>query len=892
LQQKALAFFHYALKSHGALMLGRTEGLSAHTGLFSIADRKHKFFLRIAAAVVPLDVDHVAQGTPLAHGKPLKETPAGLDLEKETDRLIWERYSHAALVVNNDLQILLVRGDTSPYLRLAPGKAALQLLRMLRTELVVEVSAAIQKTRRGGGSVRREGIEIEQGRQLRGVNIEVRPFLAAGGRERYFLILFEEAGLREQPPAMPAAGKGNKLQERELLRVRNELAHTREYVQAIIRDQESTNDELKTVNEEALSGMEELQSTNEELETSRKELQSSNEELVTLNEQLQNRNAELAHRSDELTNVLNGAGFPILILDTDWRIRLFTPPAEKVLGLLPTDVGRPIGNLRLGVLVPDLEELISTVVAKGGDVRREVQNPDGRWYALHIRPFWTGERKIEGVLMAFVDVHEFKLNKEALQKERNFIAAILDAAKDLLVVVRDREGSIVHFNRVCQQITGYSLEEVRGRKPWDLLVVPEEAASVRATLRQVCGGTPVQRESHWLARDGRRLLISWSNSIVKNDDDSVELVIGIGTDVTDREAAQVHAQESDSTVRAMMETASQAILALSQSGRIMMANPAAERMYGYGGQELVGLPLENLMPERCRERYAAHLMKWFSQPGSRPMSVGMELSCLRRDGGEFPAEVSLSSISTRDGTLGVAFIADITERKENERTLLAYQRQLQTLAAGLIAAQESGNRELARELHDVFSQDLAAIGMEISSLKEESKSDDNLVAHLSDLGNRITRLAAEMHRTSREIHPAIVEELGLEPALRQECEASQRRSAIPTQFTAENVPAELPTEVALCLYRIAQESLRNVHKHSPEADWVHISLEASPERVTLRIEDAGDGFELNAALRKGGLGLISMEERIRLVKGELTIHSHPGKGTTVTGLVPLEKKPV
>ncbi|MEO8034128.1 MAG: PAS domain S-box protein, partial [Acidobacteriota bacterium] len=742
------------------------------------------------------------------------------------------------------------------------------------------------------GSVRREGIEIEQGRQLRGVNVEVRPLLAARGRERYFLILFEEASLRDQPPAMPAAGKGKKLQERELLRVRNELARTREYVQAIIRDQESTNDELKTANEEALSNMEELQSTNEELETAKEELQSGNEELVTVNEQLQNRNAELAHRSDELTNVLNGAGIPMLILGGDRRIRLFTTAAEKVLGLVPADVGRPIRNLRLGVHVPDLEELIPAVVEKGGDVRREVQGDNGRWYAVHMRPFLTGERTIEGVLIAFVDIHDFKRGQE-VQKERNFLAEILDAAKDLLVVIRDREGRIVHFNRVCQQITGYSLEEVKGRKPWELLVVPEEAASVRATLRQVYGGTAVQRESHWLAKDGKRLLISWSNSVVKNDDDSVKCVIGIGTDVTDREAAQVHAQESDSTVRAMMETASQAILAVSQSGRIMMANPAAERMYGYDGQELVGLPIENLMPERYRERNAVHLMKWFSQPSDRPMSVGMELSCLRRDGGEFPVEVSLSSINTRNGTLGVAFIADIAKRKENERTLLASQHQLQTLAAGLIATQESGNRELARELHDVFSQDLAGIGMEISSfLKEESKSDDNLVARLSDLGKKITRLATDMHRTSREIHPAIVEELGLEPALRQECDAFQQRSRIPTQFTAENVPAELPTGVALCLYRVAQESLRNIHKHSRETDWVHVSLGGGRQRVTLRIEDAGDGFELNEALKKGGLGLISMEERIRLVNGELTIQSQPGKGTTVTAFVPLETVPL
>ena len=135
LQKKVLTSFHYALRSHGMLLLGKTESLGVYADLFTIADRKHKFFLKNAAATVPLEVDHLAYGTLTPNIKPLEETPAHLDLEKEIDRLVWERYTHAGLVVSDDLQILLVRGDTRPYLRLAPGKATFQLLRMLREEL-------------------------------------------------------------------------------------------------------------------------------------------------------------------------------------------------------------------------------------------------------------------------------------------------------------------------------------------------------------------------------------------------------------------------------------------------------------------------------------------------------------------------------------------------------------------------------------------------------------------------------------------------------------------------------------------------------------------------------------------------------------------------------------
>ncbi|MEO8131481.1 MAG: chemotaxis protein CheB, partial [Bryobacteraceae bacterium] len=240
LQKKALALFHYALRSQGVLLLGKSESLGTHAELFTIADRKHKFFVRNAAAAVPLEVDQVAYGALLPHGKPPKETPAGLDLAKATDRIFWERYSHSGLVVNDDLHVLLVRGDTSPYLRLTPGKATLQLLQMLREDLGVEVRAAIQKVRRTGTVSAMKGIEIKQGRQVREVNVEVQLLQFADGRERCFLILFEEAGLRDQPAAV---SKGKQPRDQQLLRAQNELAHTREYVQAIIRDQESTNDE-------------------------------------------------------------------------------------------------------------------------------------------------------------------------------------------------------------------------------------------------------------------------------------------------------------------------------------------------------------------------------------------------------------------------------------------------------------------------------------------------------------------------------------------------------------------------------------------------------------------------------------------------------------------------
>lgn len=891
LQRKIVAAFHYALKPTGMLLLGRSESLGAYPQLFTAADRKHKFFTRNRGAVEPFQIAEASFEMPPLPGKPKVEAPLRVDLEREADRIVWERYAHAGIVVNNDLQILHFRGDTSPYLQPAPGRATFSLNRMLPQELQLELRAALQEARRTGHSVRRELIPVKRDGEMRTINVEVNPLPSSGDGGKSYLILFEEPGdsrrtLRSRPASAEPSGKGPRMQE--LRRVQAELVRTREYLQAVIREQESTNEELKTANEEALSSMEELQSTNEELETAKEELQSSNEELVTLNEQLQNRNAELSLLSDDLSNVISGVDIPILILDRDRRIRRFTPPAQKLLGLLPADIGRPIGNLRIGVNLPDLSELINSVIETEHEANCEVKSGEEHWYFLRMRPFRTAQEKIEGVVMVFVDIDELKRNQMALQKQESMVSAILDSATDLLVMVLDKQGRIVQFNPVCEQVTGYSLEEVKGRAPWDFLVAPDQAPALKETFEMILRGTPSQTESHWLAKDGRRLVIGWSNRGVTVDG-AVEFMIATGTDRTETTATRKRAIESEATVRALLETAAQAIVAVSREGKILLANSATEKTFGYSRDELIGQDIEILVPERARRRHKGHVAKWFSRPIPRHLGAGLGLAGVRKDGREFPAEINLSFVEAAGNLVGVAFVSDITERKKNEEALLDYQRQLQRLTGNLLTVQEAGSRQLARELHDGFSQELAALSLEVANLQASVEAEVPITDRLAELGQKIGRLAEQVHRTSRQLHPAIVHELGLEAALREECETFSKQHGIPVTFNSDGMPGSVPDDVALCIYRVGQESLRNIGKHTSPAS-VAVRLQGSPAGIGLIIEDKGDGFDLDEARKKGGLGLISMEERVRLVNGKLDIRSTPGVGTTVDVFVPLRKE--
>src|SRR5262249_49677053 len=158
----------------------------------------------------------------------------------------------------------------------------------------------------------------------------------------------------------------------------------REYLQSIIEEQRTTNEELRSANEEIQSSNEELQSINEELETAKEELQSTNEELTTVNEELQNRNDELSMVNNDLSNLLSSVNLAIVMLGNDLRIRRFTPMAEKVMNLIPGDVGRPITDIKPNLKLPDLRRLISGVIDSLEIQEEEVEDNQGRWFSMRV----------------------------------------------------------------------------------------------------------------------------------------------------------------------------------------------------------------------------------------------------------------------------------------------------------------------------------------------------------------------------------------------------------------------------------------------------------------------------------------------------------------------------
>jgi len=331
------------------------------------------------------------------------------DLQKEGDRIALARFSPPSVIVDEKMEILHFRGDTGPYLALPPGKASLNLLKMARPGLLLELRSAFRRVSNKDAPVRREGVQFKSNRRTLTINLEVIPMKRPLVKESYFMVLFEEAKAPPAPgPKRAGAGRGatGKLPRQDthqqVGKLQKELEARSNYLQDVIEEQEATNEELRSANEEIMSSNEELQSTNEELETAKEELQSANEELTTLNDELQNRNVELNQLNNDLRNLLSSIRIPIVMLESDLRIRRYTPMAEKLLNLIPTDLGRPITDLRPNVVIPDLERMILTAIDSVSMKEREVQDQEGWHYLMQVRPYKTADNKIDGAVITFL----------------------------------------------------------------------------------------------------------------------------------------------------------------------------------------------------------------------------------------------------------------------------------------------------------------------------------------------------------------------------------------------------------------------------------------------------------------------------------------------------------
>ncbi|HVY37255.1 MAG TPA: chemotaxis protein CheB [Polyangia bacterium] len=402
IQKKVLRILNYSLLPTGHLMLGTSETVGDASEYFRLIDRKNKIYAkRHVASAGTLDISFGVQ--PVDARRPA-EVPTNqrttTNLATAVEHKIVELYAPAGVVVNEDLDIVHIRGRTGAYLEPMPGAPSFNILRLARPALHADLRRAIHeaKSRRERASVQSH-LSDERGNRV--VTLEVVPVVEPETKAPFLLVLFHEASPADAAPGaadVPAADDGRATE------LERELMVTKEYLQSTIEELESANEELKSSNEELQSSNEELQSTNEELETSKEELQSSNEELTTVNEELQNRMIELQLANDDLHNVLSAIGEAIVIVGLDLRIRRYTHVAEEMLNLVTSDIGRSVSQLNAFVVGERVEDLASRVIEYLTPIEKELLCADRRRYRIRVLPYKTLDHAIKGAVIILVDL--------------------------------------------------------------------------------------------------------------------------------------------------------------------------------------------------------------------------------------------------------------------------------------------------------------------------------------------------------------------------------------------------------------------------------------------------------------------------------------------------------
>lgn len=327
--------------------------------------------------------------------------------------------------------------------------------------------------------------------------------------------------------------------------------------------------------------------------------------------------------------------------------------------------------------------------------------------------------------------------------------------------------------------------------------------------------------------------------------------------------------------RAFFQAAPDGCVVVDRSGRIVEMNDEAVDMFGWPRDELLGRPVETLVPEGLREVHAAHRRRFTAHPERRPMGIGLELRARHRDGTEFPVEIGLSPVEDDAGPLVLAVVHDITDRLR-----------LREFGAGVMQGAEEERQRIARDLHDDTAQRLASLLMRLQ-MARRSDDPDRREALLVEMRDEILQASEGVRRILRGLRPPALEEVGLVAAVRAHARTVLSDLEVEIEADAADVDALLDADAKLALYRIIQEAVSNITRHA-EASTVRIRIATEAGMVRAVVVDDGRGFVAHRGEPGAGrgLGLLGMRERATLLGGRLAVRSVPGEGTRVQVEIP------
>jgi len=905
LQNKAISIFNYALKPSGCLVLGYSESLGSSAQFYDVIDRKYKLYRKvndIEMSAKLWKVSNFRQSNKQIEKKQMQEPIS--EIAKE---FILETQTPPCVVIDPEGTMLYAQGKTGKFLEITTGEISNNILKTAKSGLKVPLSNALRKARKNNSEVCLHNIKFAPKDDFEYIDIVVTPLKNKQKDTKLFVVVYKP-------------GKSisiNKPEEDEsnseivtIYELEKELAEKEQYLQNTIEELETTNEELKSSNEESQSTNEELQSANEELETSKEELQSVNEELTTTNNELGIKVDELDKVNSQLKNLFVATEIGTIFLDKDLRIFNFTPSISIIIGLIKSDIGRPIEqftyNLKYSHLIEDAKEVLKTLIPK----EAKVENKDNKNFWMRILPYRTTDDKIEGVVITFTDITEHVRIEQALKNSEEKYRTTYEKAPDS-IIIHDFEMNIIDVNQKAVQEFGYSKEEFMLLKVFDLHS-KDELKHLEKVLEEMGKKDMLTADTKFLRKDGS---LFWASvtpcKYDLNGKTIIHVVIRNITDLVEsRKELDKHRNhleeliveksqklvESEEKFKTIFERALSPITVTDDNGNYLSANKAASDLLGYSIDEMLKM---NVLDLKALKKPEAEGQSEIYQ-GCKDESGEIEFQ--NKEGIRKTAIFKAIRVK-KDFNLSMLF--DITDK-------VNYEKELVTKADELDRLDKDKNDFISVLAHDLKNPLNGLVGFSELLLESIDDADKKtLKKQIGIINNSAkktykllndTLLWANPSKYTLDSKPAYVNIFKLIDDEVSTNSPQAEKKCIKIKNEAEFDSDIFINEAILTV--VLRNLLSNAIKFTPENGLITINAEQTENELIIHISDTGVGIaqtdidELFAIKHirttegtnkeKGtGFGLKICHKLLRSIGGDITVKSTKGKGSSFSFSLPI-----
>jgi two-component system CheB/CheR fusion protein len=543
LQEQLCSTFHYALNPGGYLFLGTSEAADYPAGLFRTVDRTARIYQSVAASgekrrLLPRVLAPMRAGEQAVQFNRTVSPTVALG-EAAAHRRAIEQLAPPSMLVDDTHRVVHLSENAGRYLMPSGGPLTGNAVDLVRSELRFELRSALNRAFEQQAATLSLAILVRFNGATHRVHLWVRPGQHDGGSEpRHATVLFIEGEAVDES----IAALDRKTSDETVRRLTQELELTQMRLRTLREESDSANEELRAANEELQSLNEEYRSTSEELETSKEELQSINEELHTVNSELKHELETTARAHSDLQNLIAANDIGTLFLNSALRIKRFTDRVTDLFSITAVDEDRPITDLAHQLDYQDLAKDARAVLAELTPIRREIRSRAGRWYDVRLRPYRTGEDKIDGVVITFIDMTDRRQVDEALRvSEQNLRQdqRLVQLSRDP-IFIWDFDGGIVFWNRGSEELYGYSSDEAIGRRKDQLLATQVPGSSFAELRAKLLAEGSFRGEVRHRTKDGRELTVE--TRIVLENLGGKRLALESTRDVTERNQFEKHQQ--------------------------------------------------------------------------------------------------------------------------------------------------------------------------------------------------------------------------------------------------------------------------------------------------------------------------------------------------------------